>query len=675
MHDRLRAVGSCLAGLGILLCTFADFARAADPSPAPQTEPAKSKPAAEPDEELPPGRVIFKQSKIEERIRKTLDEPVAELIFSDTKLLDVAAQLSATYKIPIAIDGEALGADGKSDELRISITIPDGASLRSALHSTLIPRGLTFVVENDRLMITTGVAAEVKTPTRVYQVHDLVNTGTSRPDFESLIELITSVIAPESWRDAGGTQGEAVPFHTDGVLALVITQTEAVHEQLESLFTDLRAARDVKVREMLRKQMPRRDSAAMQAEALHAALAARSADDKLTFPAKPAATELVAVSNNLGLRIYRELIRTRTPSDNLVVSPLGTVAALGPLYAGAANETAEEFQTALGFSPPAQFKAQFADLSRWINDPTALRSYRLRSRSHLFVQPSIRLSVGYVDTLRRAFDVTPVPLDFALGRAGTAKATIRNTAEADSDGFLNVGELMQAISDDARLAVVNTIDFRGRWTKPFPIGATTRQAFHAPSGPKQTDLMSTIEELDYYESAELQIVRKSYDGLRDAGVTSLYVMLPADKQDGLKKLETELTGEKLGAYFAEMTSEKVQLDLPRFTFDNTLRQNNSLKRLGLVEAFGDKADFSFIDGTQDLYLSSVEQKAKIEVNETETRAAATTVAVMNRDGSLSGADRTIPKLVRCDRPFLFLLRDDTTGAILFLGRLATPIAP
>lgn len=684
MHARLRTIGSWLASFAVVALFLPAHARGAEPATTQKPDAAKPAMVAKageppkPDDELPPGRVIFQQSKIEERIRKTLDEPITEIIFSDTMLRDVADQLSATYKIPIAIDGEALGADGKNEELKLTITIPEGASLRSALRSTLEPRGLAFAVYDDRLVITTKTAAEVQTPTRVYQVHDLVYHGTAVPNFESLIELITSVLAPETWREAGGTQGAVKPFRGDGVLALVITQTEHVHGQIESLFTDLRAARDVKVREIQRKQVPRRDLAATQAEALRAALAARSADDKLKFPAKPVCTELVAASNRFGLRLYRELLKARAPSDNVVVSPLGTVAALGPLYAGAAGTTAREFPAALGFPPAEQFEAQFAELTRWMNDPTILRSYRLRSRSHLFVQPSIRLSVGYVDRVRRAFDVTPVPLDFALGKTGAAKTTIRGTAEADSDSFLDLGELMQRITSDTRLAVVNTVDFRGRWAVPFPISATVTQPFRARGDAKQTDMMTTIEALDYFESDELQMVRKPYDSVPDAGTTALYILLPSvgpNNVDELQQLETNLTIDQLDAQISEMKSETVQLKLPRFSFDDTFRQTKPLKELGLVEAFGDKADFSLIDGTRDLQLSSVDQKAKIEVNETETRAAATTIAAMGFGGALGEAERVTPKLMRCDRPFLFLLRDDTTGAILFLGRLATPSKP
>lgn len=673
MHVRLRAVGSYLAGLAVLLSTFPGLALAVDP-PAPLQSAAKKAEPANPeaDEELPPGRVIFQQSKIEERIRKTLDEPVREIIFSDTKLCDAADQISATYKIPIAIDGVALGADGQNEELRLTVTIPDGASLRSALRSALESRGLAFAIYDDRLVITTKTAAETQTPTRVYQVHDLVTTEGSRSNFESLIELITSTIAPESWREAGGTQGEVKAFRGDGIIALVITQTEAVHGQIESLFTNLRAGRDVKVREMQRKQRPHRDLAATQAEALRSALAARSRDEQLKLPEPPVADELIAASNKLGLQLYRELLKVRTPSDNLVISPIGTVAALGPVYAGAAGTTAREFQFGLGLPPAWQFQSQFADLARWMNDPTVLRNFRLRSRSHMFVRPSVRLNVGYIDTARRAFDVTPVPLDFALGRTGAAKDTIGRTAEADSGGFLDVRELMQGMTSDARLAVVNTVDFRGRWTTPFQASATTTQAFRAPSGQKEAHLMAAVDELDYFESEQLQMVRKSFDSVRDAGVTALYILLPRDRPDALQNLEANLSVEQLAGYFAEMTSEKVELYLPRFKFDDTLRQTKPLKELGLVAAFNDKADFSLIDGTRELQLSSVDQKVKIEVNESETRAAATTVATMGFGGAIGTPPPEIPKRMRCDRPFLFLLRDDTTGAILFLGRLATP---
>lgn len=572
MHAQLRTFGVCIAGLGLLFAIVPRAARAVETTsvkPQEASKPAElakqptisTKPAApikaepaepereKPDDELPPGRVFFRQSKIEAGIRKALDEPIRQIVFRDTQLRDVANHFAVFHEIPIAIDGEALGADGKNEELELTFTIPEGASLRSALRSALEPRGLTVTVQNDRLLITTKSAAEVVTPQRVYQVHDLIAAGSPTPSFEWLIEILTSTISPESWREAGGTQGEVEGFRADGILVLIITQTEAVHEQIESLLTDIRAARDLKVRELQRKQLSRRDPVTTQAEALRAAIAARSADDKLTFPAPPATTELVAASNKFGLRLYRELAAGRKPEENLVVSPIGTVAALGPIYAGALGKTAEEFEAGLGLPPAEVFQTQFADLTRWMNDPTILRSYRLRSRSHLFVQPSLRLTVGYVDTVRRSFDVTPVPLDFE-NRADDARATIQKTAERDSTGFLDLGELMKAISRDTRLAVVNTVDFRGRWATPFPIAATTVQPFRARGDAKQTNMMTTIEDLDYYESDELQMVRKPYDSVRDAGTVSLYVLLPKlkfKKADELEQLEAGLTAEQLAA--------------------------------------------------------------------------------------------------------------------------------
>src|SRR5690606_1933585 len=106
--------------------------------------------------------------------------------------------------------------------------------------------GLTTVVHRDVLLITTRTAAETMVLTRIYQVHDLVvmpnDPTAAHPDFESLIELITSTIAPETWREAGGTQGEVRQFNGPGVLALVVTHTHGAHEQIESLLTALRAA-------------------------------------------------------------------------------------------------------------------------------------------------------------------------------------------------------------------------------------------------------------------------------------------------------------------------------------------------------------------------------------------------------------------------------------------------
>lgn len=191
---------------------------------------------------LPVGKIIG-MPVTDQRIADALDQS-ATFTLKDATLHAFADQIAEKHKINVSINTPALTADGKGTETILNLRVAN-VSLRSALRLALDEQGLTYVVRHESLQITTKVAAEIMISTRIYQVQDLVvlpNDPAGRPDFESLIELLTSTLTPESWREAGGTVGEVKAFSGPGAMVLVITQTDAGHEEVEKLLTDLRAA-------------------------------------------------------------------------------------------------------------------------------------------------------------------------------------------------------------------------------------------------------------------------------------------------------------------------------------------------------------------------------------------------------------------------------------------------
>lgn len=161
------------------------------------------------------------------------------------QLGDLVTDLRKRFKVPLELDVAALTADGKGTETIVNVHFKD-VTLRSGLRRALEMYGLTYVIEDEFVGITTRTAAETKTTTRVYQVHDLVlrpNDPTARPDFISLIELITSTILVETWRDAGGMVGSIQGRDIPGAIVLVVTHNDDGHDQVENLLALLRAAK------------------------------------------------------------------------------------------------------------------------------------------------------------------------------------------------------------------------------------------------------------------------------------------------------------------------------------------------------------------------------------------------------------------------------------------------
>ena len=176
--------------------------------------------------------------------------------------------------------------------------------------------------------------------------------------------------------------------------------------------------------------------------------------------------------------------------------------------------------------------------------------------------------------------------------------------------------------------------------------------------------MHQTKEFGYSENDDLQVLELPYAD----NDLSMMVLLPRNA-DGLAALEAKLTAQNLIAWTGKLPRPKVEVFLPKFKMASQFSLNDRLAALGMVDAFGDKADFSGMNGKRDLYISAVIHKAFVDVNEEGTEAAAATAVAMT---AMAMRVEQPPPVFRADHPFLFLIRENQTGSILFLGRIADP---
>jgi serpin B len=144
----------------------------------------------------------------------------------------------------------------------------------------------------------------------------------------------------------------------------------------------------------------------------------------------------------------------------------------------------------------------------------------------------------------------------------------------------------------------------------------------------------------------------------------MVVLLPR-KPDGLAAVEKALDAKKLADWLGRLEKQEVTVGLPRFKITSAFRLDETLKALGMKDAFAAKADFSGMTGTKDLYIGAALHKAFVDVNEEGTEAAAATAVMMTPNGGGH-------PVFKADRPFVFLIRDRSTGSVLFFGRVADP---
>ena len=235
--------------LAATLATTQLATRADDPAKlnGAETKPLPAAASLPSPQSWPPGKVIFEESETEKKIRAALEQP-AEFEFKNTPLGDVVEFIRKQYGITVQLDTEALAADGKGEETPITKSMRD-TNLGNVLHLVLDGQGLTSLVQNDTLLITTKAAASQPDYLiqRVYQVHDLIvaanDPTASQPHFDELIELLTGAIRQNDWADNGGTTGTIKPYVGPGILALVVVHDQRGHREVEQLLKSLRAAR------------------------------------------------------------------------------------------------------------------------------------------------------------------------------------------------------------------------------------------------------------------------------------------------------------------------------------------------------------------------------------------------------------------------------------------------
>ena len=355
-------------------------------------------------------------------------------------------------------------------------------------------------------------------------------------------------------------------------------------------------------------------------------------------------------------------------AGNLFFSPQSISTALAMTYAGARGETAAEMARTMHFSlPQDRLSAGYAELLRALHGPGGTQGYRLSIANRLWGQRGTPFLESFVTVTRRDYGAELGLADFATnaeGARGEINAWVAKETEQKITDLIPAGLL----GPDTRLVLANAIYFRGDWARQFEKSATRDQPFHASGGTTvDVPLMFAKLAAGYGAPADaaLKVVELPYKG----NDLSMLVLLP-DAADGLAAMEAKLTAENVRRWTTGLGRRDVLVYLPRFSVESAFGLASTLSAMGMPLAFSERADFSGMNGKHDLSISAVQHKARVDVDEQGTEAAAATgVAV-----GVRAVRPEEPPTFRADHPFVFLIRHDPTGAILFLGRVTNPKA-
>lgn len=383
-------------------------------------------------------------------------------------------------------------------------------------------------------------------------------------------------------------------------------------------------------------------------------------------PAKANNSELAKADNGFGFKLLKQLVHDQ-PAQNIFISPYSASTVLQMVGNGAAGQTKKEMKQVLEMEHLSQAEVNAANKSvAQILNGLDTNVVLLSANNAIWYRPGIVVNPDFVACNREFFDATVGPLDFGDPHA---IGVIDQWASDNTHG--KISRIADRIIDprDTTLFLANAVYFNGKWAEPFKVRATRDLPFYLSDGSHKTiPMMTKTRTFSYMRGAGFQAVKLPY---RDESL-SMYVFLP-EPGSGPEQILTSMSGEAWQRVInSGLNEEQGTLVLPKFKFDYTVPLEQPLEALGMKTAFDrSRADFSGI-APQRLCISAVLQKAFVEVKEEGTEAAAVTAIGVGAEAIEMPPPNSFEMIV--DRPFWFLIKDNQTGIILFMGVLFDPQA-
>jgi serpin B len=383
----------------------------------------------------------------------------------------------------------------------------------------------------------------------------------------------------------------------------------------------------------------------------------------------PGSDEALLVEGNsaFAFDLYQAL---RGREGNLFYSPYSISLALAMTYAGARNETAQQMADTLHFLLEQD---KLHPTFNWLAAELASRGegaagkdekgFRLNIVDAIWGQEGYEFLSDFLDVLADNYGAGLRTLDF-IAEPEESRVTINDWVSNQTEGRIEDLIPPGVIDELTRLVLTNTIYFNAAWKHPFYGDMTADGPFYLLDGGQVTvPMMHLGRSFGYARGSGYQAVELLYDG----DELSMVILLPASGK--FAAFEQALQTQKVSDIIDGLQSKLVDLTMPKFEFHSQFSLGDTLAGMGMTDAFspGD-ADFSGMTGDRDLFISSVVHKAFISVDEAGTEAAAATAVIPAGDGFERPTEVTV------DRPFIFLIRDIETGAILFVGRVLDPAA-
>ncbi|MGA8848775.1 MAG: serpin family protein [Dehalococcoidia bacterium] len=394
----------------------------------------------------------------------------------------------------------------------------------------------------------------------------------------------------------------------------------------------------------------------------------KSNKERITSPDVSSSEQALLVEGNsaFAFKLYQAL---KGKEGNLFYSPYSISLALAMTYAGARNETAQQMADTLHFLLEQD---RLHPAFNWLDAELASRGegaagkdggkFRLNVVNAIWGQKNYKFLSNFLDVLAENYGAGLRILDFTT-ETEKSRIAINDWVSDQTEGRIKDLIPPGAIDALTRLVLTNAIYFNAAWKYPFDDKVTADGPFYLLDGGQAiVPMMRQTESFGYAKGEGYQAVELLYDG----DELSMVILLPAS--GNFQAFEQGLQSQQVSDTIKGLQFTQVTLTMPKFEFDSEFRLKDTLAGMGMPIAFspGD-ADFSGMTGNRELFISDVVHKAFVSVDEAGTEAAAATAVI-----AAGSAAPQPPVEVTIDRPFIFLIRDIETGAILFVGRVLNP---
>jgi len=386
--------------------------------------------------------------------------------------------------------------------------------------------------------------------------------------------------------------------------------------------------------------------------------------------------EIVEANNLFTLELYQQL---KNEGSNILISPFSVFNAFAMLYLGSDGQTQHVISQTMHYDQNIQqFLNDMAQLQTSFEPFREYEKPALNIANSLWAQQGYPILDAYLNILQEYFQSEIRSVDFS-DSLKTANAINQWVSDKTNN---KIKEIItpDIIGQLTTLILCNAIHFKGAWMNPFTEENTKSESFFvSPTQEIQVNMMNNqksyrYQQYDNYKMLEMPYRKETNEQGEPVSKAnySMIIYLP-DEDSSLEHLENQLSYPILNSTIETLMrseSQQVTVKFPKFRVENTYNLNETLMAMGMKNPFTSLADFSKITGNQDLFISDVIHKTYIDVDEKGTEAAAVTAIIMPRGIMPLPVEEV--KEFHADRPFMYLIRENTTGRIIFIGKVVNP---